>query len=200
MNKLMRGQAGSKIHREKKYRFPIRQFLIILPNSRGSNVDSASEQTYRTQLQTCMRNLADDDGTDAMKSAGTFLRMGNLLSHLGELSGALRCFHDAFGIRNMKPEKEGEFCFRDFYSVQFTLYVLGKKNREIISVAEGDMIYDLIHDRWNHLMEELESSQFEFVCSDVNQWYASVVIDFPYELCDIFECHSDTINLEEQYN
>ncbi len=141
-----------------------------------------------------------DDGSDILKSADTFLEMGNLLSRLGELSGALRCFHDAFGLRHMNDEHEGRFCFSDFYSIQFTLYLLGKSSREIVSIAEGDMIYDLIRERWEHLMSEISSSQFEFVCTDMKRWYASVNIDFPYEMCDLYECHSDTNDLSSLYN
>ncbi len=171
------------------FRLPV--LSLYFPIARGKNVDARNEHTYREQLKACTLHLAGDDGSDLKDTVESFIRMGNLLSKLGELSGAIRCFNDASQIECGDTELQ----FRDFFMVQFTLYLLGKRDLVIHSRAEVDMIHDLIRDRWDELLEEMESSQFSFVCSDLKQWYSSVVIDFPYELCDIFECHYDSIDL-----
>ena len=160
-------------------------------------MDFTQEQTYREKLKQCIGTLRCDEGRDALASARCLVDMGNTLSILGELPGALRCYQDAFTLIHQEPEEEGMYRFSDFYSVQFTLYILGKKDRQILSIAEGDMIYDLIHQKWEQLMEELDTSQFSFVCSDLKRWYASVIIDFPYDICDLIPCHSDTKDIRE---
>lgn len=163
-------------------------------------MDITKERTYREQLRQCIGKLRCDDGQDAVYSAHCLVDLGNTLSILGELPGALRCYQDAFKLIHREPEEEGIYRFSEFYTVQFTLYILGKRDKQILSIAEGDMIYDLIHQKWEQLMEELGTSQFSFVCSDLRRWYASVVIDFPYELCDLLQCHSDTKDLRDYYH
>ena len=108
--------------------------------------------------------------------------MGTLLSELGEVAGAIRCFNDAFLLRGSSSRIPSTLQFREFHDVQMASYILGKKNKSIRTYAEGDMVHDLIKGRWLELLDELTESQFPFVCEDLRAWFKTVRIDFPYSI------------------
>ena len=74
------------------------------------------------------------------------------------------------------------------------IYILGKKGKIISTYAEGDMIHDLIKQRWILLQQEIKESQFPFACEDFKAWYKTIHIDFPYsvdEFLEMFELADD---------
>lgn len=73
-----------------------------------------------------------------------------------------------------KAEKE----FIAFYRYQLSEY-LCSKNNYLLSLAEGDMISDLILDTYDEFMEEIASSPFRLTRSGIINLLSEVEIIFP---------------------
>jgi hypothetical protein len=65
------------------------------------------------------------------------------------------------------------------------IYILGKRKKTLVSIAEGDMVHDLIKNRWNQLNREIEQSEIPFAGKDMRAWYRTIKIDFPWEMEDM---------------
>lgn len=142
------------------------------------------QQRYRRALTVCTDRLSKNEGDDAIQSALCFYRMGVALSRMGEVAEAIRCFNDAFMIRDQQDYEIHSLHYRQFHDIQMALYVLGKRNKTISSLAEGDMVHDLIKHRWLLLLEQIKNSQISLATQDLEGWFRSIKIDFPYEVED----------------
>ncbi len=149
-------------------------------------VKNKSEKYYRQALKICTLDLSNQDGTNHIETSECLFKMGSLLSEMGEISGAIRCFNDAFILRDSSTIPSRTL-FREFHDIQMAIYILGKKGKTIANYAEGDMVHDLIKHRWVDLQDEIKESQFPFVCEDFKAWFKTVHIDFPYGMEEIYE-------------
>mgnify|MGYP000088381030 CR=1 FL=1 len=145
-----------------------------------------SEKYYRQALQICTLDLSNQDGSNNIETSECLFKMGTLLGEMGEIPGAIRCFNDAFILRDSSliPAKT---LFKEFHDIQMAIYILGKSVKTIKNYAEGDMVHDLIKHRWIDLQLEIRESQFPFVCEDMKAWFKTVHIDFPYGMEEILE-------------
>ncbi|NCB02529.1 MAG: hypothetical protein EOM67_10235 [Spirochaetia bacterium] len=143
-----------------------------------------SEKYYRQALHICTIELSNQDGSNTKKSAECLYKMGQLLSEIGEVPGAIRCFNDAFLLRDVEVVPSFTL-FKEFHDIQMAIYILGKMDKRITSYAEGDMVHDLIKHRWVELQREIKESQFPFLCEDFRSWYKTIHIDFPYDIDEI---------------
>lgn len=148
-------------------------------------VKQTTDQRYRKALNICTANLSSAHDTNPRDAALCFFRMGVVLSRLGDVGGAIRCFNDAFILRDISDETRASHQWRDFHDVQMAIYILGKKQKTLVSIAEGDMIHDLIKHRWNQLRLEIEGSEIPFAGKDMRAWFRTVRIDFPWDMEDV---------------
>lgn len=154
-----------------------------------------TDQRYRKALDICQSRLSEVSGDNVCEAAACFFRMGVAFSHLGEIGAAIRCFNDAFMLRDNAADAPDGMVWRDFHDTQMTIYILGKRHKGIVSFAEGDMVHDLIKSRWVELLEEMERSQIPFVGTDMHAWFKTVNIDFPWELEEVQEDFCDQNDL-----
>jgi len=148
-------------------------------------VETDLKRRYERALHVCTINLKNESGLDHHKSALCFFRLGVVLSRLKELESSIKCFSDAFLLRDLSFEKVKESQFREFHEVQMARYILGKRGKAISNLAEGDMVHDLIKHRYTLLLKELSESQIPFTATNMRAFYESVKIDFPWEMDDI---------------
>jgi hypothetical protein len=148
-------------------------------------VNTTTEQRYRKALHICSANLSGAQDADPKESALCFFRMGVVLGRMGDIGGAIRCFNDAFILRDMTGEQGRSNLWRQFHDIQMAIYILGKRNKTLISLAEGDMVHDLIKYRWRLLQSELANSEIPFAGNDMKAWFRTVKIDFPWEMEDM---------------
>ncbi len=118
-----------------------------------------------------------------LHNADWFYRMGKSFAKAGNIEHTLRCFNDAFFVRGHEPDCCCDNEWKRFHDIQFSIYLLGKK-RLCISLPEGDMIHDIIHMKWLEIQQDLQHSPFGFATENTSEWYKTVKIDFPWELCD----------------
>ncbi len=144
-----------------------------------------TDQRYRKALHVCSAKLAGVDGDSPREAALCFFRMGVVLSRMGEIGGAIRCFNDAFMLRDLSSEIKDRVLWRQFHDTQMALYILGKRRKMIASLAEGDMVHDLIRHRWQQLQSEMGRSEIPFAGKDMKAWFRTVKIDFPWDLEDV---------------
>ncbi|MFA7190533.1 MAG: hypothetical protein WC117_10675 [Sphaerochaetaceae bacterium] len=107
-----------------------------------------------------------------------FYDLAHDFSRQGDLSDALNCFCDAFLVRSGDHDTSQDWL--TFYNVQFTMYMLGKRRFDI-QIPEGDMVFQLIRDRWVDLKKELGKSRLGLV-RNLFEWSKTVEIDFPFEV------------------
>ena len=148
-------------------------------------VKQTTDQRYRRALHVCSAKLAGVDGDSPREAALCFFRMGMVLSRMGEIGGAIRCFNDAFMLRDLSSEIRDRLLWREFHDTQMAMYILGKLRKSIASLAEGDMVHDLIKHRWRQLREEMEQSEIPFAGKDIKAWFRTVKIDFPWDMEDV---------------
>jgi hypothetical protein len=159
---------------------------------------------YKNALAVCSAKLAGQDGSDPMEAALCFFRLGVALAHVGEIAEGIRCFNDAFMLRDSSgtPSEEG---WRDFHDIHMTRYILGKRCKLIASLAEGDMIHDLIKHRWNDLQHEIAISSIPFAASSRHEWYKTVILDFPWSIDAVWDaqdtsgpdCESECVGITQ---
>lgn len=137
------------------------------------------DKQQQKELASCRERLAK--AQDLMDVSVCFFRLGVALSRVGQVSGAIQCFHDAFLIRDRATDFSHDVWWPDFHLVQMGVYVIGKPSKKISSLAEGDMIHDLIKCRWMELKEEKACSEIPFYCSDMRSWFHTITIDFPWD-------------------
>jgi hypothetical protein len=110
-----------------------------------------------------------------------FLDTAYSFSRCGRVVDALHCFCKAFMLRNNEMDTSQDWM--TFFNVQFTMYLLGKRRLEV-DLCEGDMVCDLIRDKWQQVRSDIQCSQLGLV-RNLFEWSKSVEITFPLEL-DIF--------------
>lgn len=76
--------------------------------------------------------------------------LGLALQQLGQATYAERCWVNAFLVRSSKPVTCEE-SWRKFYTVQIKKYIESKRTGRFDTLAEGDMLYDLILMTWESL-------------------------------------------------
>lgn len=148
-------------------------------------VKQTTDQRYRRALNICSANLSGVQDDNPREAALCFFRMGVVLSRIGDVGGAIRCFHDTFILRDISEEVRTSYQWREFHNTQMAIYILGKRKKTLFSIAEGDMIHDLIKHRWFQLRRELDNSEIPFSGKDMRVWYRTVKIDFPWEIEDV---------------
>jgi len=94
-----------------------------------------------------------------------------------KLADSLQCFVDAFLMRG-EDGQCGDSLWLDFFRLQFTIYLLGKK-RVCCSLCEGDMVHDFLKSQYRDLMDSFSRSEIPFK-GDLHQWFASYEVDFPW--------------------
>lgn len=94
-----------------------------------------------------------------------------------DIASAVRLYCEGFYLRNV-VEDIINIEFASFYRYQFSVYLSGKK-RITLSLAEGDMIFDLISSVFEEMKISMEESPFNI--SAEGQWnlLKEVHIDFP---------------------
>lgn len=163
---------------------PYLHSIIILVEVTVNDLKKDRKKRYQRALKACTLNLKNVSKYDPHQSALHFFRMGVALSRMGELEGAVRCFSDAFIIREYKRELDHNSLYYQFHQAQMSRYIEKKRNKVISTLAEGDMIHELIKNRWQQLLIEIETSQFNFQTDDLTIWFRSIKIDFPWEMED----------------
>ncbi len=120
-------------------------------------------------------------GVDAPKEeiGCYFYKLAQLFADGKNLERSINCFIEAFLIRGMEERFKGEKEWLEFFSTQFTLYLLGK-NRLFCSLSEGDMIHDMLRMEYEELIEELRMSELPFHMEHIGQWFAALELDFPW--------------------
>ncbi len=112
-------------------------------------------------------------------------KLGKAFARMGDIVNAARFLSDAFFLRGTYCCRESVEDWKMFHDIQFSMYLLGKKNM-LVSLAEGDMIHDLIEARWHLLQEQNASSEFIFDCKDKRAWFSTITIDFPWDsICSV---------------
>ncbi|MFA7627770.1 MAG: hypothetical protein WCZ17_12080 [Candidatus Kapaibacterium sp.] len=150
---------------------------------------------YKRALNICTANLSNEEGLDPIKSALCFFRMGLVLSKMREIDGAIRCFNDAFLLRDKSIQVELNEQWHQFHEIQIGIYINGKRNKIISSLAEGDMVHDLIKNRWYQLINEVERSEIPLATRNLKKWFKTVKIDFPWDMEDLEEANIDKKDL-----
>ncbi|MDD3164222.1 MAG: hypothetical protein PHH94_09235 [Sphaerochaetaceae bacterium] len=107
-----------------------------------------------------------------------FYDLAHDFSRQGDLSDALNCFCDAFLVRSTLNDSSQDWL--TFYNVQFSMYMLGKRRFDV-QIPEGDMVFQLIRERWVEIKTELGKSRLGLV-RNLFEWSRTVEIDFPFEL------------------
>jgi len=137
---------------------------------------------YHRALRTCHTRLAGTSRENHKEMGACIFQMGVVLAHLGEIQQSIRCFNDAFLIRDDDAAGFKDARWKEFHDVQMTIYIMGKHRKCISSLAEGDMVHDLIKHRWQELGAELQSSEIPFAGVDKKTWFRTVRIDFPWDM------------------
>jgi hypothetical protein len=156
------------------------------------------ETKHQKALLSCHAKLAGTDSHDHKAIGNCIYRMGVALFQLGEVEQAIRCFNDAFLMRAEDTTGFQDFGWKDFHDVQMTMYIMGKRQKCISSLAEGDMVHDLIKNRWKELVCEMESSEICFVGTNKRLWFSTVRIDFPWDIESIVLVDEDDLSQFDQ--
>jgi hypothetical protein len=157
-------------------------------------VDTDLKRRYERALRVCTINLENESGLDHSKSALCFFRLGIVLSRLKEIENSIRCFSDAFLLRDSSFIDEAGPQWKDFHKIQMSRYIYGKRKKSLSSLAEGDMIHDLIKNRYLLLLEEIKKSEIPFAATNINLYFESIKIDFPWDMEDLRELSRPTFN------
>lgn len=157
------------------------------------------DKNYHKALNVCIERLATEEGASPIRVALRFYRLGVVLSRLGEIGKAIGCFNTAFTMRDREFELKGIGSqWRAFHDYQMAIYILGKRRKYIASLAEGDMIHDLIKQRWLKLNQEIENSEIPFRGKNLTHWYKTIKIDFPWEQEDLQDLDSSAVGHSEE--
>jgi len=158
---------------------------------------------YHEALLTCHNKLAGTSRDNQKEMGECIFKMGVVLAHLGEIQQSIRCFNDAFLMRDDDSSGYKDLGWKEFHDVQMTIYIMGKQHKCISSLAEGDMVHDLIKYRWKQLEAELRSSEIPFIGMDKRTWFRTVLIDFPWDMesitADFNDGHSQFVHDEAYF-
>ena len=120
-----------------------------------------SGKNYHKALNVCIERLVNEEGENPVDVAKRFFRLGIILSRLGQLGKSRACFNTAFTMRDSEFEVQNSNSqWREFHDFQMASYILGKRSRYIASLAEGDMVHDLIKRRWVKHSARLKTQRF----------------------------------------
>ena len=111
-----------------------------------------------------------------------FYNLGFTFKNNNNCIDALSCFCITFLIRG--DIRDNNPLWIDFYKIQMSLYILGKENMRL-SLPEGDMVYNLIRDKWIEILDEVDNSPFGPI-QNIHEWFKTVQIDFPFVLDQYF--------------
>lgn len=149
---------------------------------------------YRKQLGQYRQMLASCSGENEAEVAELFTRIGHLLLRLGLKEQALSSWRSSLRLQPAHEVREKvlellnqygmircgsrrEDDFKAFASVQIGKYLSRKSKRCFGTLAEADMVMDLISDYWY----ELERSErlMRMDCSDKVFFFREIRIEFP---------------------
>ncbi|WP_148228990.1 hypothetical protein [Parasphaerochaeta coccoides] len=147
----------------------------VIKNERQSDIPCIQphDKSKDVNCNTILYTHIDEAVTWLYKIGKSFARMGDIVN-------AARFLSDAFFLRGRRCLSGTISDWKLFHDVQFSMYLMGRKNM-MISLPEGDMVHDLIEQRWNLLQEENQCSEFPFLCTDKKAWYSTIIIDFPWQ-------------------
>lgn len=102
--------------------------------------------------------------------------MGIAFRNLGHHNYAYRCWENAAMLRD-RQESEYDLDWRAFYRIQLIKYLSTKNQQQFGSLAESDMIHDLIKLTWEEVKTSYDLMQSDF--HDRCAFYRTVRISFP---------------------
>ena len=102
--------------------------------------------------------------------------MGSAFRNLGYHDYAYRCWENAAMLRD-REEQEHDLDWRAFYRIQLVKYLSSKHQKQFASLAESDMIHDLIKLTWDEVKTSYNLPQGDF--HDRCSFYRTVRIAFP---------------------
>lgn len=104
--------------------------------------------------------------------------MGIALKQLGQNNYAYRCWQNAAMLRDTsETDNFGDFEWKTFYRIQLMKYLATKRKKQLSSLAESDMIHDLLKSAWMEVKdtEGLMTLDYYQRCNV----YQSIFIAFP---------------------
>ncbi len=133
------------------------------------NRSDVSVHTFKEALCSC----GDDD---PMCMGEIFFFLGLAYRNLGHTQYALRCWENASFIRD-KQDEINDKDWRVFHTIQTSRYLIGKGTGKFDTIAESDMIHDLIRMTWYEIcdLEGLRKMSYYERCG----YYRSIRISFP---------------------
>lgn len=128
-----------------------------------------SMNTFKTALSLC-------PAEERMCMGEMFFFLGLSFRNLGHREYALRCWENAAFVRDPSSDPESKD-WRVFHTIQVSRYLLRKGTGQFDTLAESDMIHDLIKMTWHEIcdLEGLEKMDFYHRCD----YYRTIRIAFP---------------------
>ncbi len=128
-----------------------------------------SMQTFKEALSLCPPD-------DRMSLGEIFFFLGLASRNLGHSEYALRCWENAAFIRDRSEDIDGKD-WSIFHTIQTSRYLITKGTGQFDTIAESDMIHDLIKMVWYEIydLEGLQQMGYYERCS----YYRSIRIVFP---------------------
>jgi hypothetical protein len=134
------------------------------------------EKRADTSMQTFREALIVCPPEDRMDMGEIFFFLGLAFRNLGHTEYALRSWENAAFIRDRGEDAEGKD-WRVFHTIQTSRYLIRKGTGQFDSLAESDMIHDLIKMTWYEIydLEGLQHMGYYQRCD----YYRSIQIAFP---------------------
>ncbi len=128
-----------------------------------------SMQTFRKALMLCPVE-------DSLCMGEIFFFLGLAFRNLGHSEYSLRCWENAAFIRDRNGAIEDKD-WRVFHTIQTSRYLIRKGTGSFDTIAESDMIHDLIRMTWYEIcdLEGLQELPYYQRCN----YYRSIQIAFP---------------------
>ncbi len=134
------------------------------------------EKRSNTSAETFKEALIACPDTDTICMGEIFFFLGLAYRNLGHSQYALRCWENAAFVRDRFDEISDKD-WRVFHTIQTSRYLLQKGTGRFDTIAESDMIHDLIKMTWYEIcdLEGLMRMSYYDRCS----YYRTIRISFP---------------------
>jgi tetratricopeptide (TPR) repeat protein len=104
--------------------------------------------------------------------------MGVALKNLGQKQYAYRCWENAAMLRDTDSDDDFQNLeWKTFFRIQLVKYLSLKKKKQFSSLAESDMIHDLVKSAWMEIKDSPDIMSLDYY--DRCDVYRSVFIAFP---------------------
>lgn len=126
-------------------------------------------QTFKEALDACPVE-------ESLRMGEIFFFLGLAFRNLGHNEYALRCWENSSFIRD-RNEEIIDKDWRVFHTIQTSRYLLRKGTGQFDTLAESDMVHDLIRLTWYEIcdLEGLQHMSYYQRC----EYYRSIHISFP---------------------